>query len=84
MGSKGYFCLSSYAFQSRLNVETGEIVLPDGWDLGVDGHFPRFLERFLVFDAKTREFGYLTGTTMAICMCTDLGLLPSLVTRLRA
>ncbi len=34
--------------------------------------------------ATLREFGYLTGTTMAICMCTDLGLLPALVTRLRA
>jgi predicted RND superfamily exporter protein len=34
--------------------------------------------------ATLREFGYLTATTMAICMCTDLGLLPALVTRLRA
>ncbi len=34
--------------------------------------------------ATLREFGYLTGTTMAICMFTDLGLLPALVTRLRA
>jgi hydrophobe/amphiphile efflux-3 (HAE3) family protein len=33
--------------------------------------------------ATLREFGYLTGTTMAICMSTDLGLLPALVTRLK-
>lgn len=34
--------------------------------------------------ATLREFGYLTAATMAICMCTDLALLPALVTRLRA
>lgn len=60
MGSTGYFCLSSYAFQSRLDPRTGKIITPDGWDVGVDGHFPRFLQHYLVFDAKTREFGYLT------------------------
>lgn len=34
--------------------------------------------------ATLREFGYLTAMTMAICLSTDLGLLPSLLIRLRA
>ena len=61
MGSRGYFCLSSYAFQSRLDPTTGKIITPEGWDVGVDGHFPRFLQHYLVFDAETRGFGYLTA-----------------------
>jgi predicted RND superfamily exporter protein len=31
-----------------------------------------------------REFGYLTAMTMAICLSTDLTLLPALLVRLRA
>ena len=31
-----------------------------------------------------REFGYLTAMTMAICLSTDLGLLPALLIRARA
>ena len=31
-----------------------------------------------------REFGYLTALTMAICLTTDLILLPALLVRLRA
>jgi len=61
MGSKGYFCLRSYAFRSRLDPETGKIITPEGWDVGVDGHFPRFLPSFLVFDAQTGQFSYLTA-----------------------
>ncbi len=60
LGSRGYWCLSTYRFRSRLNPETGEIITPPGWDVGVDGHFPRFLDRFLTFDAATKKFDYLT------------------------
>ena len=34
--------------------------------------------------ATLREFGYLTALTMAICLTTDLILLPALLVRLRA
>ena len=34
--------------------------------------------------ATLREFGYLTALTMAICLMTDLILLPALLVRVRA
>lgn len=34
--------------------------------------------------ATLQEFGYLTAITMAICLCTDLLLLPALLVKLRA
>jgi len=61
-GSRIYYCLSTYRFRSRINRETGELILPEGWDVGVDGRRPiRFLDRFLVFDTITREFDYLSA-----------------------
>jgi len=60
LGSKGYFCLSSYAHRSRLDTKTGKIIIPDG-PLSVDGRPPRFLERMLVFDAEAGTFDYLTA-----------------------
>ena len=65
-GSRIYYCLSTYRFRSQLNRETGELILPEGWDIGVDGRRPiRFLDRFLVFDTVTREFDYLTAPAQA-------------------
>ena len=34
--------------------------------------------------ATLREFGYLTALTMAICLASDLLLLPALLVRVRA
>jgi len=34
--------------------------------------------------ATLQEFGYLTAITMALCLTTDLILLPALLVRLRA
>ena len=60
LGSKGYFCLSTYAHRSRLDPKTGQIILPDG-PLTVDGRPPRFMERYLVFDAASGGFDYLVA-----------------------
>lgn len=59
-GGKGYYCLSTYAHASRLDTETGKIVIPEG-PLTVDGRAPRFMERYLVFDAAARTFDYLVA-----------------------
>jgi len=65
-GSRIYYCLSTYRFRSQLDPETGELILPEGWDIGVDGRRPnRFLDRFLVFDTVTQEFDYLTAPKQA-------------------
>ncbi|MHB9106152.1 MAG: NHL repeat-containing protein [Armatimonadota bacterium] len=65
-GARIYYCLSTYRFRSQLDPETGELILPEGWDIGVDGRRPiRFLDRFLVFDTVTREFDYLTAPKQA-------------------
>lgn len=58
-GAQGYFCLSTYRFASRIDNATGNLLVPPTADLGVDGRPPRFLDRFLRFDAETRRFGYL-------------------------
>jgi predicted RND superfamily exporter protein len=42
-----------------------------------------FMTLFVSGFATLREFGYLTAMTMAICLSTDLGLLPALLTRAR-
>jgi len=57
---KGYYCLSSYAAQSRLDVKTRKIIIPDG-PLSVDGKPFRFLERYLVFDPELQSFEYLAA-----------------------
>lgn len=61
LGSAGYFCLSTYAHQSRLDPATGKLIVPPNADLGVDGRAHHFLDRFLVFDAATRKFSYLVA-----------------------
>ena len=43
-----------------------------------------FLVMLLSGFATLREFGYLTALTMAICLLSDLLLLPALLVRLRA
>lgn len=59
-GNSTYYCLSTYRFRSQINRETGELILPEGWDIGVDGRRPnRFLDRFLVYDAAGEGFEYL-------------------------
>jgi len=59
-GGKAYFCLSTYSARSRIDKETGKIILPDaGQPLSVDGHEPRFMERFLVFNPEDQSFDYL-------------------------
>lgn len=55
----GYFCLSSYRFRSRLNRETGQVIVPPDADIGCDGKPFRFLGRYLSFDPSTRKFDYL-------------------------
>lgn len=60
-GSVGYFCLSTYAHPSRLDPATGKLIIPPNADIGVDGQPHHFLDRFLTFDAKTRQFGYLVA-----------------------
>ncbi|MDA0841884.1 MAG: hypothetical protein O3B01_10490 [Planctomycetota bacterium] len=57
---KGYFCLSSYAAQSRLDVKTRKIIIPDG-PLSVDGKPYRFLDRYLVFEPESQSFEYLVA-----------------------
>lgn len=57
---RGYYSLSTYRFISSINPDTGELNLPEGWDKGVDGRPPRFLDRQLVFDPTSGTFDYLT------------------------
>ncbi len=57
---RGYYSLSTYRFISSINPETGELNLPEGWDRGVDGRPPRFLDRQLVFDPAAGAFDFLT------------------------
>ena len=57
----GYFSLSTYRFPSRIDPRTGDLILPDGWEIGVDGRRPpRFLDRQLAFDPATGAFDFLT------------------------
>ena len=56
---KAYINLSTYAHPSRLDPATGKLIIPDG-PTSVDGRPYRFLDRFLVFDAATHTFDYLT------------------------
>lgn len=56
---KGYFCLSTYAARSRLDVKTGKLIMPEGKLPTVDGRPLRFMERFLVFDPEQQTFDYL-------------------------
>ena len=46
--------------------------------------FVGFMSLLISNFVTLREFGYLTGMTMAICLVTDLLLLPALLVRLRA
>ena len=46
--------------------------------------FAGFLSLLISNFVTLREFGYLTAMTMAICLTTDLLLLPALLVRLRA
>lgn len=62
VGSKGYFCLSTYTARSRLDTKTGRIIVPEG-KITVDGRPPRFMEKLLVFDAATRCFEFLEAPT---------------------
>lgn len=55
-----FTCLSTYAHPSRLDPNTGKVIVPEG-PLTVDGRPPRFLDRLLVFDPQTRGFEYLTA-----------------------
>lgn len=58
----GFFCLSTYAHRSRLDLKTGKIILPPtGTPMTVDGRPPRFLDRFLTFNPSNREFGYVVA-----------------------
>lgn len=61
VGSVGYFCLSTYAYQSKLDPATGKLILPPNADIGIDGKPHHFLDRFLTFDAATKKFGYLVA-----------------------
>ncbi|MAE60263.1 MAG: hypothetical protein CMJ49_02785 [Planctomycetaceae bacterium] len=60
-GPTAYFCLSSYNHRSRIDHRTGKLIIPKDSGLGVDGRPHHFLDRFLVFDAPTRSFDYLTA-----------------------
>ncbi len=55
-----YICLSTFAHPSRLDLETGTCVVPEG-PLTVDGRPPRFLDRLLVFDPRMQSFDYLVA-----------------------
>ena len=59
-GGRAYICLSTYMHPSRLDPETGRIVVPDG-PLTIDGRPPRFLDRFLVYDPDAGTFDYLAA-----------------------
>ena len=61
LAGKAYFCLSTYRFPSRLDAKSGKLVLPEGWDRGVDRRPPRFLDRLLAFDPATGTFDYLVA-----------------------
>jgi len=58
---QGYYSLSTYRFPSRIAAgNRDELILPEGWDKGVDGRPPRFLDRQLVFDPASQSFDFLT------------------------
>lgn len=62
--NRGYFCLSTYACRSKLDLKTGKIIPPPpGASITTDGRTPRFLDRFLVFDPATKSFDYLIAPT---------------------
>jgi hypothetical protein len=52
-----HYCLSNYAHRSRLNVDTGEVLLPPAHvPMTVDGRPERFLERLVVFDPGRQKW----------------------------
>ena len=63
VGGVFYFTLSNYAHRSRLDLDTGEIILPPPEvPMTVDGEPERFLERLIAFDPAAGRFtGYLTA-----------------------
>jgi len=57
---KAFMTLSTYAHPSRLDAQTGKLIVPEG-PLTVDGRPPRFLDRFLIFDPTAESFDYLVA-----------------------